>query len=118
MDLENRAGIRWLQASLAAAGKEENLDLRFSAHKMHNKGMLIDEEFLSVGSQNFHYSAWGSPSLTEYNLATDDPEAVEEFLTEYEYWWQRAVPVEEKMKQDDVFDIAAEPEALSSGIEK
>jgi phosphatidylserine/phosphatidylglycerophosphate/cardiolipin synthase-like enzyme len=92
---ENRAGVLWLYNQLAAEGKEGNLDLRFSAHKMHNKAMLVDEEFLSVGSQNFHYSAWGSPSLTEYNLATDDPTAVAEFLAEYEYWWERAVPVEE-----------------------
>ena len=100
--IENRAGIRWLQRELEAAGKEDNLDLRFSAHKMHNKGMLVDKEFLSVGSQNFHYSAWGAPSLTEYNLATDDPQAVEEFLTEYEYWWNLALPVEDVMGQDDV----------------
>ncbi len=84
-----------------AQGKEENLDLRFSANKMHNKAMLVDREFLSVGSQNFHYSAWGSPSLTEYNMATDDPQAVEEFLTEYEYWWDLAIPVEDIMRQED-----------------
>jgi phosphatidylserine/phosphatidylglycerophosphate/cardiolipin synthase-like enzyme/MFS family permease len=100
--IENRAGIRWLQSELEAAGKAQNLDLRFSAHKMHNKGMLVDKEFLSVGSQNFHYSAWGAPSLTEYNLATDDPQAVEEFLTEYEYWWNMAIPVGDIMDQDDV----------------
>ncbi len=93
--IENRAGILWLYNHLAGEGKEENLDLRFSSNKMHNKAMLVDKEFLSVGSQNFHYSAWGSPSLTEYNLATDDPEAVKEFLTEYEYWWDLAVPVED-----------------------
>jgi cardiolipin synthase len=66
---------------------------------MHNKAMLVDREFLSVGSQNFHYSAWGSTSLTEYNLATDDPEAVAEFLTEFEYWWAQAIPVEEVIGQ-------------------
>ncbi|MFN2134693.1 MAG: phospholipase D-like domain-containing protein [Candidatus Promineifilaceae bacterium] len=97
--IENRAGIFWLYKQLAAQGKEGNLDLRFSANKMHNKAMLVDREFLSVGSQNFHYSAWGSPSLTEYNLATDDPGAVAEFLTEYEYWWNQAIPVEEVIGQ-------------------
>jgi cardiolipin synthase len=98
--IENRAGILWLYNQLAAQGKEGNLDLRFSANKMHNKAMLVDEEFLSVGSQNFHYSAWGSPSLTEYNLATDDPEAVAEFLTEFEYWWEQAIPVGEIIGQN------------------
>ena len=100
--LENRAGIRWLTGQLEGTGKEDNIDLRFSGNKMHNKGVLIDKEFLSVGSQNFHFSAWGSPSLTEYNIATDDPRAVEEFLTEYEYWWDLAVPVEDIMGQQDI----------------
>jgi phosphatidylserine/phosphatidylglycerophosphate/cardiolipin synthase-like enzyme/MFS family permease len=104
--IENRTGIIWLYEQLSAAGKEGNLDLRFSAHKMHNKAMLVDEEFLSVGSQNFHYSAWGSPSLTEYNLATDDPEAVSEFLTEFEYWWDQAIPVEDIIKRElDELDL-------------
>ena len=97
--IENRAGILWLYNQLAAQGKEDNVTLRFSANKMHNKAMLVDQEFLSVGSQNFHYSAWGSPSLTEYNLATDDPEAVAEFQSEYEYWWAQAIPVEEVIGQ-------------------
>jgi cardiolipin synthase len=100
--LENRAGIRWLTKQVEGTGKEDNIDLRFSGNKMHNKAMLIDKEFLSVGSQNFHYSAWGSPSLTEYNIATDDPDAVEEFLAEYEYWWDQAIPVEEIMGQEDI----------------
>lgn len=99
--IENRAGIRWLENQLQGTGKEGNIDLRFSGNKMHNKAMLIDKEFLSVGSQNFHFSAWGSPSLTEYNMATDDPQAVGEFLTEYEYWWGQAIPVEEIMRQED-----------------
>jgi phosphatidylserine/phosphatidylglycerophosphate/cardiolipin synthase-like enzyme len=93
--IENRTGVVWLYNQLAEAGKENKIALRFSSNKMHNKAVLVDEEFLSVGSQNFHYSAWGSPSLTEYNLATDDPGAVQQFLTEYEYWWDRAIPVED-----------------------
>jgi cardiolipin synthase len=100
--IENRAGIRWLQNQLEPAGKEGNIALRFSDNKMHNKAMLVDREFLSVGSQNFHWSAWGSPSLTEYNMATDDPQAVNEFLTEYEYWWGQAIPVEDIMRQEDL----------------
>ncbi len=100
--IENRAAIRWLMEQLEGTGKEDNIDLRFSGNKMHNKALLIDKEFLSVGSQNFHYSAWGSPSLTEYNIATDDPAAVEEFLTEFEYWWDQAIPVEEIMGQEDI----------------
>lgn len=100
--MENRAGIRWLSKQVEGTGKEDNIDLRFSGNKMHNKAMLIDNNFLSVGSQNFHYSAWGSPSLTEYNIATDDPQAVKEFLAEYEYWWDQAIPVQDIMGQQDI----------------
>jgi hypothetical protein len=98
--IENRTGILWLYEQLAAVGKEDNVDLRFSDHKMHNKAMLVDQEFLSVGSQNFHYSAWGPNSLTEYNLATDDPGAVTQFLTEYEFWWSQAIPAEVIMSSE------------------
>jgi cardiolipin synthase len=93
--MENRTGVIWLYKQLEAAGKQDNVEFRFSSNKMHNKAMLVDQEFLVVGSQNFHYSAWGDPSLTEYNMATDDPGAVEQFLNEYEYWWDQAVPVGE-----------------------
>ena len=92
---ENRLAVRWLIGQAEEAGKLDNLDLRFNSNKMHNKGVLIDQELLSVGSQNFHWSAWGDPSLTEYNMATDDPRAVEGFLDEFEYWWSLAIPVEE-----------------------
>jgi phosphatidylserine/phosphatidylglycerophosphate/cardiolipin synthase-like enzyme/MFS family permease len=104
--IENRTGVIWFYKQLAAAGKEDNIELRFSSHKMHNKAMLVDKDFLVVGSQNFHYSAWGPNSLTEYNIATDDPAAVQQFLNEYEYWWNLAIPVE------DV--IGSELEALRS----
>lgn len=100
--MENRDGIRWLQNQLEGTGKEDNLDLRFSAIKMHNKAVLVDDEFLAVGSQNFHWSAWGSPSLTEYTLATDDPKAVAEFLSEFRYWWDLAIPVKGIMRQEEL----------------
>jgi len=92
---ENRLAVRWLLGEVDAAGKLDNVDLRFNSNKMHNKGVLIDRELLSVGSQNFHWSAWGDPSLTEYNMATDDPRAVTDFLDEYEYWWNLAIPAQE-----------------------
>ena len=50
-----------------------------------------------MGSQNFHWSAWGSPSLTEFNIATDDPLAIAEFRQEFEYQWQKGIPAEELM---------------------
>lgn len=99
--IENRTGIRWLTRQLEGTGKEGNLDLRFSGHKMHTKAVLVDEAFLFVGSQNFHYSAWGPNSLTEYNIGTDDPQAIAQFSAEFDYWWERAIPVEAIMRQED-----------------
>jgi phosphatidylserine/phosphatidylglycerophosphate/cardiolipin synthase-like enzyme len=95
--LENRIGIRWLMDEAAKHGKQENVEIKFADHKMHGKALLIDNELLVIGSQNFHYSAWGSPSLTEYNIATEDSQAIADFLEEYEYHWSNAIPAEEAM---------------------
>ena len=62
---------------------------------MHAKAFLVDEEMLFVGSQNFHYSAWGEAGLAEYNLATDDPRAVQTFKTMFDYYWELGIPWEE-----------------------
>jgi cardiolipin synthase len=91
---ENRIGIEWLATELEAIGKRDNVEFKFYNGKMHDKALLIDGEFLIIGSQNFHYSAWGSPSLTEYNLATDDPEATAKFQSEFDYHWDEGIPVE------------------------
>jgi phosphatidylserine/phosphatidylglycerophosphate/cardiolipin synthase-like enzyme len=95
--LENRIGIRWLLNEAAEHGKQENVEIKFADHKMHGKALLIDNELLVIGSQNFHYSAWDSPSLTEYNLATEDSQAIADFLQEYEHHWSIGKPAEEAM---------------------
>jgi cardiolipin synthase len=58
---------------------------------------LIDDQFLVVGSQNFHYSAYGDNGLTEFNIGTDDPDAIAAFKRFFDYHWERAepIPVEE-----------------------
>ncbi len=100
--LENRIALNWLENELEQQGKTENLEFRFFNGKMHDKGALIDEELLIIGSQNFHWSAWDTPSLTEYNIATDDPEAVDGFLKEFEYQWERGIPWEDQIEADGV----------------
>ena len=92
---ENRMGIQWITNELGKIGKTENFEAKFSDNKMHDKSILIDDEFLVIGSQNFHWSAWGSPSLTEYNLSTEAPEAIQDFKQEYEYQWQIGTPANE-----------------------
>ncbi len=96
--LENRMAIRWLQNELAKNGKSDNVQFKFYNGKMHDKSALIDDQFLIVGSQNFHWSAWDTPSLTEYNMATDDPLAISDFKGEFEHQWGLGIPVEEQMQ--------------------
>jgi phosphatidylserine/phosphatidylglycerophosphate/cardiolipin synthase-like enzyme len=93
--LENRIAINWLKEELEKAGKTENVQFKFYNGKMHDKGLLIDDQLLIIGSQNFHWSAWDTPSLTEYNVATEDPEAIFDFLHDFEYQWDRGIPWQE-----------------------
>jgi len=93
--LENRIGIRWFLEELEKEGKLDNVEIRWFDGKMHDKAFLIDNEFLVIGSQNFHYSAWESPSLTEYNIATEDSGAIGDFVDEFEFQWGRGIPIEE-----------------------
>ena len=92
---ENRIGISYFLGEVAQAGKLDNVEIKWFDGKMHDKAFLIDGEFLVVGSQNFHYSAWGSPSLTEYNLSTEDSNAIADFLSEFEFQWDQGTMVEE-----------------------
>jgi MFS family permease len=92
---ENKIAITAFLDEAATRGLSELVEIRFfNGDQVHPKVALIDEELLVVGSQNFHYSAWGDQALTEYNLATDDPQAVEDFKKMFEYHWERAIPVE------------------------
>jgi cardiolipin synthase len=68
--------------------------MRYFDGRMHTKALLVDRELLIVGSQNFHYSAFGDAGLAEYNLATEDPKAIAEFQRTYDYYWDQAIPVE------------------------
>lgn len=96
--MENRMGIHWIASELTQIGKTENFEAKFSNNKMHDKSILIDDEFLVIGSQNFHWSAWGPLSLTEYNLSTEAPEAIQDFKQEYEYQWQIGTPAVDLMQ--------------------
>lgn len=92
--VENGVAIKAFEDALRQKGLEDHLEIRYFDGATHSKAALIDDELLIVGSQNFHYSAWGKSGLTEYNLAWDDPEAVGDFKRMYEYYWDRAVPAE------------------------
>ncbi len=93
--LENRVGIDVFEKELANRGLEDLVKVRFFNGRVHAKSALIDQEFLVIGSQNFHYSAWGEEGLLEYGVATDDPEAIAQYQKMFAYYWEQAIPAEE-----------------------
>jgi len=93
--LENRIGGQVLLDELARRGYDGYVDIRFYNGKLHAKSMLIDQQMLIIGSQNMHYSSWGSHALTEHSLATDDAAAIAEYQSLFEAKWAEATPFEE-----------------------
>ena len=69
--------------------------MRFYNGKLHAKSTLIDNQLLIIGSQNLHYSSWGSGGLTEHSLTTDDPDAIAEYKALFETKWAEAIPFAE-----------------------
>ena len=64
--------------------------MRFFDDLLHAKNALVDGEFLIIGSQNLHHSAFGTGGgLAEYSLGTSDPEAIEQFKRMFEHYWGR-----------------------------
>jgi phosphatidylserine/phosphatidylglycerophosphate/cardiolipin synthase-like enzyme len=93
--MENRISAKEFTRELEKRGLSEYVEIKFFEGRMHAKAFLVDEEMLFVGSQNLHYSAWGEAGLAEYNLATDDPRAVQTFKTMFDYYWETGIPWEE-----------------------
>lgn len=92
--IENAIAIGALREELASRGLEQYVEFRYFDGRMHTKSLLIDDELLIVGSQNFHYSAYGEAGLAEYSLATEDPLAIAEYKRMFDYYWDLATPVE------------------------
>jgi len=89
--IESSVAVEQFEKKLAERGIQDLVEIRIFDGPMHAKSTLIDDEFLIIGSQNYHYSAFGEGSgLTEYNMGTDDPQAVADYKAAFEYEWQRA----------------------------
>ena len=83
-----------LQEELNKRGIGDQVEFRLFGGPMHLKTVLIDNELLIIGSQNYHYSAFGEGSgLAEYSLGVFDPQAVTDFRRVFEYQWERGEPV-------------------------
>jgi phosphatidylserine/phosphatidylglycerophosphate/cardiolipin synthase-like enzyme len=93
--LENLVSAKEFTRELEKRGLSDLVEIKFFEGRMHAKAFLVDEEMLFIGSQNFHYSAWGEAGLAEYNLATDDSRAVGTFKRMFDYYWESGIPWEE-----------------------
>jgi len=67
------------------------VEIRMFEDLLHTKSALIDGEFLIVGSQNLHWSAYGVDNgLSEYSLGIGDPGAAEQYQDFFDYLWERS----------------------------
>ena len=92
--IENSVAIDTFRKELEKRGLSHLAEFRYYTGRMHAKAFLVDDAFLVVGSQNFHYSAWGDgKGLVEFNLATDSQPAIEAFRQAFETYWAESIPV-------------------------
>ena len=89
--IENVVAINLLRRQVEEMGLGTQVEFRFFDGLVHAKSMLIDDEFLVVGSQNLHYSAFGDRALTEYSIGVTDPQAIEDYQRMFDYLWNRAL---------------------------
>jgi len=95
--VENKIAMTEFRKALAERGLSDLVEFRYFNNSVHAKAVLIDNQFLIVGSQNFHYSAFGEGAgLAEFNIGTDDPDAISKFKSFFEYHWERGTPVSEE----------------------
>ena len=92
--VESSVALEQFVREMESAGLSDRYEVRLFQGPMHFKSTLVDGEFLIVGSQNFHYSAFGNGGLTEYSLGIGDPEAATDFEALFDYHWQRAERLE------------------------
>jgi len=91
--VESNIAVTEFRKALEAHGLSHLVEFRYFNGSVHAKAVLIDNQFLLVGSQNFHYSAFGDSALTEFNIGTDDPDAVAAFQRFFEYHWEHGDPI-------------------------
>jgi phosphatidylserine/phosphatidylglycerophosphate/cardiolipin synthase-like enzyme len=91
--IENNVALDALDSRMRELGLEDQVEIRFYDGPMHPKAALIDEQMLIVGSQNFHYSAFGSGGgLNEYSFAVENDKAAEDFSRAFEFLWEQTEP--------------------------
>ena len=89
--IESMLAVDVLQAEVEARGLSDRVEIRPFPGPVHAKTTLIDDELLIIGSQNYHWSAYGhKQGLAEYSLGVSDPQAVADFQRMFEFYWAKA----------------------------
>ncbi|UCG23832.1 MAG: hypothetical protein JSW55_17115, partial [Chloroflexota bacterium] len=89
--VENVIAMEIFNKDAAERGLARRVEIRMLDDLLHSKSVLIDGEFVVVGSQNLHWSAFGKDNgLSEYSLGAADPGAAEQYQRFFDYLWARA----------------------------
>ena len=85
-----------MRQAAEARGLADRIEVRSIDSSIHAKATLIDDEYLIVSSQNYHWSSYGEGrGLAECSLGTSAPEAVAEFQMFFDYHWNNSSPIPE-----------------------
>lgn len=93
--MENLSNIYIVQQEAAKRGLLDHLQMRVFNGRVHAKSVMIDDQLLIIGSQNFHYSSIYEGGVAEFIAATDDPDALAVYKEMFESDWQNAIPLED-----------------------
>jgi phosphatidylserine/phosphatidylglycerophosphate/cardiolipin synthase-like enzyme len=86
---EALVALQIMADELEVRGLEDQIEIRAFPIALHAKTFLIDDELVIIGSQNFHYTAFGE-GLAEHNLGVLDPEAAADYKRVFDYYWDIA----------------------------
>jgi phosphatidylserine/phosphatidylglycerophosphate/cardiolipin synthase-like enzyme len=90
-NIENVIAMEIFNKEAVERGIAHRVEIRMFEDLLHTKSALIDGEFLIVGSQNLHWSAYGVDNgLSEYSLGIGDPGAAEQYQRFFDYLWERS----------------------------
>jgi cardiolipin synthase len=90
-NIENVIAMEIFNNEAVERGVARRVELRMLDDLLHSKSALIDGEFVIVGSQNLHWSAFGIDNgLSEYSLGIGDPGAAEQYQRFFDYLWERS----------------------------
>ncbi len=89
--VENVIAMEIMNKEAAERGLLRRVEIRMLDDLLHSKSAMIDGEFVIVGSQNLHWSAYGEgQGLSEYSLGVGDPGAADQYQRFFDFLWERA----------------------------